>query len=84
MDTPLRAVNMTTETVEPSRIPYREYREPLRTWAGHGTGATCNECACVIQEHEIEFEIELPRGNNAPSLHFHFVCYRNWMGRRGR
>jgi hypothetical protein len=84
MDTPLRALNRPTEDVELPRIPSNPYRGTLRTWAGHGTGATCDECSCVIQEHEVEFEIELPRSNSTPSLHFHFVCYRNWMGRGAR
>jgi hypothetical protein len=61
-------------------------RKPLRTWAGHGTGATCKECGGQIEPHQIEYEIELPEGSDAPSaaggsLHFHFVCYRDWTGR---
>jgi hypothetical protein len=78
MDPPLLANNGPTENSERTLMPYRE---PLRTWAGHGTGATCNGCGCMIQAHEIEYEIELPRGSNRPTLHFHFVCYRNWTGR---
>ena len=68
------------------------YRQPLRTWAGRGTGATCHGCGGSIQPHEIEYEIELPAsgGNrslryqpssDAQSLRFHFGCYRNWTGR---
>lgn len=57
------------------------YREPLRTWAGQGSGAVCNGCGGNIGAHEIEYEIEMPAGNAVPSLHFHFVCYRNWTGR---
>jgi hypothetical protein len=78
METTLRANTRPTETVEQPLMPYRE---PLRTWAGHGTGAMCNGCGCIIQAHEIEYEIEMPHGGSAPSLHFHFVCYRNWTGR---
>jgi hypothetical protein len=74
---PLRA-NTGPDTVVEPLMPYRE---PLRTWAGHGTGAVCNGCALTIQSHEIEYEIEMPRGGAAPTLHFHFVCYRNWTGR---
>ncbi len=50
-----------------------------RTWAGHGTGATCNGCGNPVQTHEIEYEIESMDG--APTLHFHFNCYRTWSGR---
>lgn len=55
--------------------------ERLRTWAGHGSGAPCNGCGGSIQEHEIEYEVEMPRGNDVPTLHFHFACYRSWTGR---
>ena len=54
---------------------------PLRTWAGHGTGATCNGCGGLIQPSEIEYEIELPEGSDARTLHFHFACYRSWVRR---
>jgi hypothetical protein len=50
-----------------------------RTWAGHGTGATCAGCSNPVLPHEIEYEIE--SGDDTPALHFHFVCYRNWTGR---
>jgi hypothetical protein len=55
--------------------------KPLRTWAGQGTGAICNECGGSIEPHQIEYEIEMPHGSDTPSLHFHFVCYRDWTGR---
>jgi hypothetical protein len=68
-------------------------RKPLRTWAGHGTGATCNECGGPIEPHQIEYEVELPHSSGAHSaghgaasggaLHFHFICYRDWTGRGG-
>lgn len=53
----------------------------LRTWAGHGTGATCNGCGGPIKAHEIEYEIEQPAASNTASLHFHFECYKTWTGR---
>jgi hypothetical protein len=81
METSVRAGSETTEIVDVSPMPRRR---PLRTWAGHGTGATCNGCGASIQAHEIEYEIELPAGGNQPSLHFHFDCYRNWTGRANR
>jgi len=67
------------------------FQEPLRTWAGHGTGAVCNGCGLKIQAHEIEYEIETRRDTpvmtpaselpTVPTLHFHFVCYTRWTGR---
>ena len=77
METTLRANSKPSPDGEP---PLMQYRVPLRTWAGHGTGATCSGCGCTIQAHEIEYEIELPQ-EGAGTLHFHFVCYRNWRGR---
>jgi hypothetical protein len=53
-------------------------QEPLRTWAGSGSGATCNLCGRSISVHEIEYEIELAPSEGARSLHFHFRCYRAW------
>ena len=35
------------------------YEEPMRTWAGHGTGALCNVCGLAIRAHDIEYEVEL-------------------------
>jgi hypothetical protein len=78
MERSMRAASETTQNPDLSVMPYRE---PLRTWAGHGTGARCNGCGGSIQAHEIEYEVELPPGSDAPTLHFHFVCYRNWTGR---
>ena len=59
-------------------------RESLRTWAGHGTGVTCSGCGERIQAHEIEYEVEMPAGNEAPTLNFHLACYRSWAGRNNR
>jgi hypothetical protein len=68
-------------TSEKPEAPLMPYREPLRTWAGHGSGALCNGCGRSIKSQEIEYEIELPPGGHLRSLHFHFACYRNWTGR---
>ena len=53
----------------------------LRTWAGYGTGQTCNGCGGSIGPREIEYEIEMPEGSDSPTLHFHFGCYRDWSAR---
>jgi len=79
METVLQAGSETSENLDVSLMPKR----PLRTWAGHGTGATCNGCGGSIEPHQIEYEIEMPQGSDAPSLHFHFVCYRDWTGGGG-
>ncbi len=78
METLVRAVGGTTEAVD---VPLTRHRQQLRTWAGNGTGATCNGCGSSIQEQEIEYEIELPPGTDAPTLHFHLDCYKTWTGR---
>jgi hypothetical protein len=54
------------------------YEEPVRTWAGHGTGALCIVCGLAIRAHDIEYEIELVTTGVVRSLHFHFNCYRDW------
>ena len=78
------SVRSGTETAENIELPLLQQREPLRTWAGHGTGAICNACGTPIQAHEIEYEVEMSAGSGAPSLNFHLMCYRVWAGRNGR
>jgi hypothetical protein len=65
--------------VEQGEVRVLPYQEPLRTWAGRGTGVTCNLCGTPIQAQDIEYEVELlaPAGN-VRGLHFHFNCYRVW------
>jgi len=75
---------METSVNDAANLSLMPYREPLRTWAGHGTGALCNGCGAVIRANEIEYEIELPPDSPRHSLHFHFVCYKNWTGRGAR
>ncbi len=89
METSIEAGGELTGNIDVTPTPSRK---PLRTWAGRGTGATCNGCGGSIQPHEIEYEIELPANggarvlryqpsSDAQSLRFHFGCYRNWTGR---
>jgi hypothetical protein len=75
VETSVRTVRDTTETADVSAT---RRRDPLRTWAGRGTGVVCNGCGEPIQAHEVEYEVELPPGGDAPALNFHLVCYRNW------
>lgn len=73
-------------TAESSEIGALTCAEPLKTWAGHGTGSTCNGCGVSIHSSEIEYEVELAgkagSARTARSLHFHLACYRTWMSRR--
>jgi hypothetical protein len=78
MEPLLRPIAKTSDNVEAPLMPIPK---PLRTWAGAGTGTTCNRCGGSIEPHQIEYEIEMPQGSDAPSLHFHFACYRDWTGR---
>jgi hypothetical protein len=79
------SVRTGSETAENADSPLpRQQREPLRTWAGHGTGVPCNGCGQTIQAHEIEYEVEMPPGSDALSLNFHLACYRSWAGRNKR
>jgi hypothetical protein len=70
------AVGTGVEQDERHALPYQE---PLRTWAGRGSGALCNLCKAPISRQDIEYEVELlgPAGNLS-GLHFHFNCYRAW------
>ena len=58
--------------------PSPAYRQPVRIWAGNGTGATCSFCGYSIQAHEIEYEIELSLPSTEGILRFHFRCHRRW------
>jgi hypothetical protein len=52
--------------------------QPLRTWAGKGSGASCHMCGRPIKAQEIEYEVELPPEGAGRCLRFHFDCYRVW------
>jgi hypothetical protein len=54
------------------------YRQPVRIWAGNGTGARCSFCAYSIQAQEIEYEIEPSLPSTERIMRFHFRCYRTW------
>jgi hypothetical protein len=54
------------------------YEDPVRTWAGRGTGALCNLCGESIKAQDIEYEVELLTTGSVRTLHFHFNCYRVW------
>ena len=56
-------------------------RRSLRTWAGQGTGVSCNTCGTPIGEKDIEYEVEAQPGS-LQTLHFHFNCYQDWVAER--
>jgi hypothetical protein len=68
-----------TPDVEKAELQALPYQEPLRTWAGRGSGVRCNLCGAPIRTQDIEYEVELhvPAGDSR-GLHFHFNCYRLW------
>lgn len=76
---------MSTADVGQGKRPILPYQEPLRTWAGRGTGVRCDLCGSAINAQDIEYEVELAHGSaglapetGARGLHFHFNCYRLW------
>ena len=54
------------------------YEDPVRTWAGYGTGALCNLCGIAVNVHDIEYEVELLTDGSVRTLRFHLKCYRIW------
>ncbi len=70
-----------TTRMEQDERPGLPYREPLKTWAGRGTGVLCSFCGAPITAQDIEYEAELlaPLGSSR-ELHFHFNCYLIWEG----
>ncbi len=68
-----------TSTVEErDELRMLPYQEPLRTWAGRGTGVRCNVCGMPIEARDIEYEVELAAAGRPRGLHFHFNCYQVW------
>ena len=63
---------------EQSELELLPYQEPLKTWAGRGTGVRCNLCGLPIEARDIEYEVELAPNGSPRGLHFHFNCYRVW------
>jgi len=73
--------NIRSDAVQDERqgLPYQE---PLRTWAGRGSGALCNLCGHAIKAQDIEYEIDVAPADSGRSLRFHFNCYRVWEAQR--
>jgi len=51
---------------------------PRRTWAGLGTGASCDLCREPISTEQIEYEIVIEDAAGAEAVRLHFDCYDRW------
>ncbi len=49
--------------------------DPVSTWAGYGSGRSCDGCEMIIGPKEAEHEAELANGR---TLRFHAVCETLW------
>jgi hypothetical protein len=67
-----------TADLKQDERPLLPYEEPVRTWAGHGTGAICNVCGLAVNVSDVEYEVELLTGGSVRTLRFHLKCYRVW------
>jgi hypothetical protein len=70
-----RGKSKSKSTFNGPQAPALSVREPLRTWAGQGTGRLCTLCGRPIEAHQIEYEVELTAGRR---LRFHFTCQQDW------
>ncbi len=64
--------------VDGAELRMLPYQEPLRTWAGRGTGVRCNFCGVPIEARDIEYEVELAAAGKPRGLHFHVNCDQVW------
>ena len=71
----LRPASSASDTLSEAPVPMQR---PPRTWAGHGSGASCDLCGNAIREQEIEYEVDA----QPATLHFHFNCYQDWSSQR--
>jgi len=55
--------------------------DPVRRWAGFGSGKQCSLCEQPIQPSHTEYEL---RFENREALQFHVVCHDVWDGERRR
>jgi hypothetical protein len=52
------------------------HQRMIQTWAGQGSGASCDLCGHPIGTHEIEYEVKAQ--SPVQVLRFHLTCYRQW------
>ena len=59
--------------------PAPPYQDPVRAWAGRGSGAACRVCGAAIGADQIEYEVELePAAAERLVLCMHLECYQWW------
>ena len=64
----------------PSSTP--PYQDPVRAWAGRGSGAACSMCGGAIGADQIEYEVELESSaTERLMLCMHLECYQGWAAR---
>ena len=54
---------------------------PVKTWAGYGTGKTCNACDLSTTKADIEYEADLADGR---TFVFHQPCLTLWHQERAK
>jgi len=56
--------------------------EPVKLWAGRGTGKPCTACEKAILPSQTEYEIEYYDGS--PEIRLHVECHGLWETERPR
>ena len=57
------------------------YDEPVKVWAGHGSGQPCAVCGKPVVPAEVEYE---PQYDAGPPIRFHTECHHVWEAERHR
>jgi len=55
--------------------------EPIKTWAGYGSGRDCAACGAPILPAQVEHEIEMP---DLVKWQLHWGCHGLWLAARIR
>jgi len=72
-------MDTTEELLQDSDVPtHILYRNRHRTWAGLGSGASCDVCKEPISPEQIEYEIVIEDAAGAEAVRLHFDCYDRW------
>jgi hypothetical protein len=56
--------------------------QPLKVWAGIGSGKRCSACETPIPHSRTEYEAEYYDAR--PAIRFHAGCYETWEAERSR
>jgi len=57
------------------------YDDPVKMWAGHGSGQPCAVCEEPVLLAQVEYE---PQYDTRPPIRFHTGCHRLWEAERHR